>query len=467
MNKNNEDNKVLINQIASQTGVFQSINYANASDEVVNGMADLLLKASSDLPDDKKQGFLFEIIEATKFNVDAAKKRAIERASVLDNNDKIIDIQIKRGNKIIKDIQAKSSKGVEYPKNEFTKRTDYKDVDLLVNKENEIPLKKHFAKKEQATVGDSQKHHKNVKEKITGELKHGDVNSGGTTYAEAMEAAENPKLYALKNELKQFSQEAYKTGTNAAIAGAITGGAVSTMKNFYSVYKGDKSMTDAGADILKDTGKSAVKSGATGVLGTGIRVAGKKIGSNILAKSNIATTCAASLIDIGISVYDYAKGDISGDKLIENIGATGVNTVSGVYYGMVGGIVLGPVGAVVGSIAGYFLSNYIYQSGITLLKSAKLAEEETKKIVALCDASINEMNKQRFEFENKIKEHLELRELQFDKLFDNIDKGLLKNDNVTTINALSDLSLMFGKELKLINFDDFDKFMRTDDKLEI
>ena len=431
-----EDNKVLINQIASQSGVLHSINYANASDEVVNGMADLLLKASSDLPDDKKQGFLFEIIEATKFNVDAAKKRAIERASVLDNNDKIIDIQIKKGDKVIKNIQAKSSKGVQYPKNEFTKRTDYEDVDLLVNKENETPLKEHFAKKEQATVGDSKKHYRNVKEKVTGELKSGEISSGGTTHAEAMEAAKNPKLYALKSELKQFGQ-------------------------------GEKTLKNAGTEIIKDTGKSAVKSGATGVLGTSIRVTGKKIGSKLLAKSNIATTCAASLIDIGISVYDYAKGDISGNELIENIGATGVNTVSGVYYGMVGGVILGPVGAVVGSIAGYFLSNYIYQSGITLLKSAKLAEEETRKIVALCDASINEMDKQRFEFESIIKKHLELKELQFNKLFDNIDNGLLANDNIITINALSDLSLMFGGELKLMNFDDFDKFMQTDNKLTI
>jgi len=465
--KKKDDSKSLINHITSQTGAFQSNNFANASDEVVNGMADLLLKASSDLPDDKKQGFLFEIIETTKFNIDAAKKRAVERASVLDNNDKVVDIQIKNDNKVIKNIQAKSSKGVEYPKNEFTKRTDYKDVDLLINKEKETKLKEHFSQKEQATVGDSKKHYKNVKEKLTGELKNGEVSSGGTTYDEAMEATKNPKLYALKSELKQFGQEALNTGANAAIAGAITGGAISTVKNFYSVYKGDKTLKEAGTEIAKDTGKSAVKSGATGVLGTGIRVTGKKIGSKLLAKSNIATTCAASLIDIGISVYDYAKGDITGDELIENIGATGVNTVSGVYYGMVGGVVFGPVGALVGSIVGYFISNYIYQSGISLLKSAKLAEEETKKIVALCNASINEMDKQRFEFESKIKQHLELRELQLNNIFDNIDNGLLANDNLTTINALSDLSLMFGGKLQLMKFDDFDKFMQTDDKLII
>ncbi len=249
------------------------------------------------------------------------------------------------------------------------------------------------------------------------------------------------------------------TGANAAIAGFIIGGAISGVKNTIAVSKGDISFEQALSDTVKDGGKSALRSGVTGAGGTVIRYGATKLGINALSKSNVAVTAAAGVIDIGASVYSFAKGEITSEELIERIGQTGTCTTYSLYVGAAGGAVLGPVGAVVGSMAGYFIAASIYQSATAIFKEARLAEAEAERVIAMCDVACQIMKEQRAEFELLFEFNFRSRCVEFDACFTAMDAGLASNNYEIVTQSLGDFAALFGEKLQFETFEEFDDFM--------
>ncbi len=147
------------------------------------------------------------------------------------------------------------------------------------------------------------------------------------------------------------------------------------------------SVEEALSNTVIDGGKSAFRSGVTGVGGTIIRYGATKLGVKALSKSNVAVTIAAGIIDVGASVYSFAKGEITAGELTERVGQTGTCTTYSLYTGAAAGAILGPVGAVMGSMAGYIIAASIYQSATTIFKEARLAEAEAERIIAMCDVA--------------------------------------------------------------------------------
>ena len=104
-----------LNYTSAQVSATLINKAANASNEAYFGM-DLLRSEGERLINnvvDIKQGNFFEIIERTKFNVDAASKgmgeRAVTTAEMGLWKDPV-DIKIKAGSKVLREVQAKSSR---------------------------------------------------------------------------------------------------------------------------------------------------------------------------------------------------------------------------------------------------------------------------------------------------------------------------------------------------------------------
>ena len=197
----------------------------------------------------------------------------------------------------------------------------------------------------------------------------------------------------------------------------------------------------------------------TGVGSTFIRYGATKLGVKALAKSNFAVAIAASVIDVGASVYSFAKGEITADELIEKAGQTGASTTYSMYAGAAGGAIFGPVGAVVGSMAGYLVAASIYQSATAIFKQACLAEAEARRVIAMCAASCQALVEQRSEFERLFDANFQTRCAEFEACFTAIDTGLAADQPEITTQALADFAVLFGQQLKFETFEEFDEFM--------
>ena len=413
---------------------------AAVSDATRDGKERVLDAALSKKVRHFRRGHLFEEIEALKFNQDAERKGIALRAETTaakGRHTDAADIEIsKKNGEVVKSNQLKSHEdGVKARR--ALKNPKYDDMDKQVLRGN--------------SGGDP---------RIKEELEAGGASSGGTTNEELERAVKNPKLYAAAQGIKQIARESAVAGGSAAGAGVVMGGAISVVKNLHAYSKGEKDGKEVLEDVAKDSAKSGIRSGSTGALGSVIRNVGKKIGpNNALAKSNVATAVASGVVDAGVTVYEFAKGDITAEEAAVRLGDTGCSTLSGIYIGAAGGAVFGPVGAIVGSVVGYMLSASVYQSCVAIFREAKLAEEEAGRVEALCEEAANAMDRQRREFEGQLATYLKVRQSSFDKHFRRIDSALLSNDHVGAIGGLSGLTRTFGRELQLGKFEDFRESM--------
>lgn len=461
---NNNQNEGLA---GAQYGAYVTSNEAAATDEMRKGM-DLLKEAAAKSGNrliDKKQGNLFEYIESAKFNTAAAKQGSSIREQITDALGRPHDPSdgefVNSTGKVLGRVQYKSFGD---GKNSLARQVreisnlKYEDMQRVINREHHDQVKDMLdkaAKRENIYTQDYNNAKKNLKKGTS----YGSIKSPGTTHSEAVDAAKDPKIYATKMEIKQGTSEVLNTGGQAAIGGAVIGGAISVTKNALAVSRGEISAGDAAVTVAMDTGKSGLKAGATGGLGSMIRQGAAKLGLNSLAKSNVATTVASTVIDSGVIIYDFVKGEITGEEAAIRLGQTTTSAISGVYAGAAAGLAFGPVGAVIGSIAGYMLASNSYQSCITIFQNAKLSEIEAERVIALCDAAAMEMRKQREAFDSLVKEVLQEKHKEFEQYFDLLDKGITYKSPEISTYALAELTDILRVNLKLANFKEFDEFM--------
>lgn len=440
-------------------GAEVSLPHANATDAMQQGM-DLLRMAAEQLGAVNPkiaQGNLFEYIEAAKFNADAALKGSTFKAVVTaaeGNPHAAADLLIKDGNQVIQEVQAKSMNNVNSLTNALSE-TKYKGMQKLVPDGNGSKIRELAHERSQNNIDD----YADTANNVTDKLKYDQVESGGTSYQENLWAAENPELYAAVTEAKYVASEAVVTGSNAAMAGFVIGGAISGIKNTIAVWNQDITVEEAISNTVTDGSQSALRGGTVGVGGTIIRYGATKLGVEALSKSNVAVAVAAGVIDTGASVYSFAKGEITAEELTERIGKTGTCTTYSLYTGAAAGAILGPVGAVMGSMAGYLIAASIYQSATTIFKEARLAEAEAERVIAMCDVACQTMKEQRAEFQHLFKVNFQARCAEFEACFAAIDKGLAFENYDLATQSLADFASFFGKKLQFETFEEFDDFM--------
>lgn len=409
--------------------------------------------AKKNIDPEKLKGFLFERIEAGKFDVDAVRKDSDARACLTSDTQgrgtDIVDIEIKNKNKVLQKIQGKTSNDPIRLARE-ARNSKYAGMEKLVPKDQFEEVKKRAA----PVDGD-----------IVKEIKHENISSGGTYSFELKKATKNPEFYALKQEVKQVAREAGVMGLRAAAAASLIGGALSFIKNTYAYKHGDVDGKDAMKNIAKDTANVGIRSGSEVALSRVIiRHGTKKMGVGVLAKSNVAMAVASGIIDAGKTIYRYAKGEISTEEAVERLGETGCSNLAGFYMGAAAGTVFGPAGALVGSMAGYMLTASVYQSCMVIIKEAQLAEKEAERVEDICREAVKAMEKQREQFELALSEYLDEQRFAFNKCFETIDAALVEDRLIEAIQGISNLVIIFGKELQLSNFKDFDNFMTDSDE---
>lgn len=431
-----------------QIGAEMAGREAAATDALAEQLALFAQRAKEKTPSDKLKGKLFEYIEAGKFNRNAARagKRVRAHVKAAEGQTKAkVDIALKEGRRTVKEVQAKTHTEPTELANQATKK-DYDGMDVLVPKNKVGATNRKLAEKGETKT-------------VAGELRGGGVTSGGTGSKELSFATENPKLYRIAVEATQVGREVVVTGGHAAVGAAVVGGALSACSNVGSYLAGETDGRTAVRNVATDSAKSGLRGGSTGALGAVIRQTGSRTGMQTLAKSNVASAVAAGVIEVGVTVYEFAKGEITAEEAAGRIGETGSAAASGIYVGAAAGAIFGPPGAVVGSVVGYMAMSWVYQSSLAILHRANLAEEEASRLIALCTEATRAMDRQREHFERRLETWLTRSDGAFQGCLENIDGALARDDVDDAVEGLARLAGMTGKALRFKNFEDFDQSM--------
>ena len=387
------------------------------------------------------KGYIFEVLEAGKYNTDAANKGLHLRAEPSHSpTDPVKDIVVKDAKgRPVKEYQAKTGKYAQDPQ---TWDKYPPDVHKLTTKGGADP-----------------------QQGIEDEIAHGGARSGGTTEGELQFASKHPKTYAGLQEIRQVAHEATVAGREGALAGAALGGGIAAVTQLWAWAQGKKDGTEAAKTVVEDTVGSAVRGGGAAAGGAVVRHVGAKAGMEALKKTNVATAVASGLIDVGGTVWSLVKGDITAEEAATRLGDTGCGALSGIYSGAAAGVVFGPAGAAIGSAVGYLLSACVYQACVETFRRARLAEEEAERAVALCAEAVMRMDEQRRQLQWHAAEHLEARQRAFDRHFRKFDAALTRGDLKKSAKSLNRFALLFGKKLRHVDFEDFQRSMDSKEPL--
>lgn len=446
------------------TGSELASTEAAASDELRIGMERFLDASDSKVDARWLKGNLFEYIVAAKYSADAVRRGVDAKAVVTAAHGEPqapSDINIvRRSDELLLDQAQLKTGSRDYQAWALSdpKFDDMRKVVPLGHAEGVRKTRSWPSKP------NDPRNYRDTADRVEEALEYGGASSGGTSPRELKAATDHPKRYAIGREVRQIGRETVVTAVHAAAAGAVMGGAMSFIRNVAAYSKGDVDREQAAKNVATDTVESGVRSAGTAALGVGIRNLASRAGVKVLAKSNVATAVAAGLIEVGVTAYAYAKGEIPGGVAAERLGRTACSTTSGIGMGAAAGAIFGPVGSIVGGIAGYLLATQVYQSCVAVFNGAGLAREEAERVVALCRQAVEDMDRQRKQFDVNMAAYLGRRQAILDQSFAAIDHALVTNQSDDAVRALGDLLTTCGQRLRFDNFRDFDRFMTESDE---
>ena len=418
-----------------------------AGDEVREGLANVrkTLTSKSGMDSPQKQGFVAEDISAMNRNEKSALTGVSGRARKIGGN-RPIDILTSSGGK----VQVKHSDAAEKTVKEI-KKWLRKYPDRAGTTSFDVP-KEQVAKvkAELARLG-----HKNRVE-------------GHARLSETEAATENFSQFAARRTTKSVVRETAAAAKEAALIGAAFGGAISIIQNTYGYAKGEVDGWEAAANVVEDTAKSGLTAAVAGGTAKIIERGAKEAGVKALTKASAPVAAASVLIDVSSTVRALVNGEISTEAATRELAGKACNTMASLYGGAVVGMAFGPVGAVVGSIACYMMSASVYQSCMDISERTRLAEREAARVTALCNEAVRALDEQRRLLESRLDAGLAERRDRIAACFRDVDASLRANSREDAVKGLSGLIELYGRELELAKFEEFDKFMtESDDPLVI
>jgi len=184
-----------------------------------------------------------------------------------------------------------------------------------------------------------------------------------------------------------------------------------------------------------------------------------------LGKGNAITNMTTAIAYTSKHIIAYYKGDITKEKLFEEINHTAITTTSTLYYaGLTQAIIPIPiVGVFVGAFVGYYIGNLLHRSGLIALGDSnivKIAKERKERIEKMCNILIPSIEKSKKELEIYIDKYFADRKLIFEESFKGLDLAIESNDNELFLSSLEKINNQYGKTLgdktfkELINSDE-------------
>jgi len=483
-----------IGHLGAQIGNAFSCNVQQGSNEALRGMNLFreVAKSKGNVGFEQVKGNLFEYIEAAKFNKNAANLGKRTRAVITDSVGRPhdpADIELVRDGEVVRRVQAKFSKTQNAQGADTSaasavnmqRNSKYDGMQRLIRKQDDYAIDtetgetislvdkaKKLSDKRAGSGGIYSEEYKDVSKNLTDELTDdtvggSGVKSGGTTLEEIEEAANDSKKYARKFEMKQYGKEIVNTSVNMAASSAIVSGVISSVQNGFAVLQNKKDLKTAIKDVGVEVVKSGARGGATGFISSLLRIGGSKAKIPILSDSSCATVIAAGMLDSGVAIYEYARGEIDSKQLVEQLQDTVIKSTTTIYYTKAAAMVFGATNAFV-PIAIYSVANYMVASAREIIKNAKLNAAEYDRIAKLNNEMTELVKEYHAQLISQMEQYEQTQKHQMQTFLRSFDENIVSSDNCDyAIYAIIDFANETGIILQHTNFNDFSDAILSND----
>lgn len=284
------------------------------------------------------------------------------------------------------------------------------------------------------------------------------------------------KIQDLKDSSKNILETGMSAGKSAAKDAGITGVTVSGIYNITAVLKGDKDVNEALIDTAKAGGNAAVKASVIASSTTTISHSVTYTLSNssskflkILADKNVPYNVITSIIATGDIIKDYSEGKISTQECILRIGEKRINYVT-TGYSMALGQSLIPipiVGAAVGAFVGSSLIGEYTNQIIKQLQQKELEQKERERLIEEYKLLEKQYRKYRQELESYTQQYFEECREYFNIAIEEIKTSMIENNPGGIVEGTNKITKKLGGKVQYETFNEFEKFMKSDDIFEL
>lgn len=287
------------------------------------------------------------------------------------------------------------------------------------------------------------------------------ITDSGLTTEEAIKYRLNPKAMVRRD----IAKVSHRAGVEGLKFGMAIGGSISAVNNIIAVYSGDKEFSEAILDTSKNTLIAGATGYATAASGTAVKTYMAQSSKEMIrgiSKSNMPAIIVTACLSTGKSIKKYAVGELNEAELAQEIGLSVTGMMSSSMFAAIGQVAIPiPVlGALIGGMVGYALTNTVYQSFFNVLKEAKLSTERRQLIEMQCEAA-RLLSK---EYELKIKELFAYRikelETYSNIMFDALESPDISPDDFCL--KMNRFAEELGTKISIKNMAELDKAMISD-----
>lgn len=185
------------------------------------------------------------------------------------------------------------------------------------------------------------------------------------------------------------------------------------------------------------------------------------------SKSAPPAALAASIKEAAGLFKKYIKGDISKEKLLNEVGNVAVSSASIAYYAGFGqvAIPIPVVGALAGATVGYFLGGVLNQSGLIALgesDAVRISRERAEEVGAICNRLVDKMNAARAQIEKETEGYFRESQKEIFDAMSTIDAAIGSWGVQEFSDGLMHLASRFGASLRYTTFDEFETEIMSD-----
>lgn len=307
------------------------------------------------------------------------------------------------------------------------------------------------------------------------------VSSGGTTTDEICAlkgkngriSVKKAEAFAKELQQEQYYRELQGQVVSGAIGGGLAAGIIATTANLFAVYKDEKELKQALKDIGLLTAKGAVAGAVKSAIATIIRRKGATA-IPILKNSNVATAIASAMIECGIAVHAYAKGEISKEELVEAVGMTIVRTTATYYFteaiassGISASLGVTSAIGMFAPMAAFMAMQYTAMTFLAIGNNSMLRAEEHRRVAALYREAIQSIVEYRQNVDKALENHTKHRQLMMIEFLNIVDDNVLDEQNYSkAIIASVCFAKQLNFDLKHANFEEFKKAMNSNQPID-
>lgn len=413
---------------------------------------------------DQTKGRAFEFLEVLKFNYNAALQNSNLKAEATHFNNPLgpSDINIFKGDELLREIQAKSSSKVTSAIFEQA-QAKYEGMGRLIHSDQAIRAEE-LLKSRINSKGIKASDYEDVQKNLMGELNQDGVSSGGTTLEESIFTVEHPLVKELEFKLESLSKEVGAGAAKGIIYGALAGVIFKGAQNIYQVSKGVKNVKLGLVDTLTSGAENAARSCFIGGGAKGVSFLFRRMGQNGFSETMGPAIIASSVLEMSHLIRQYSKGDIDKELFLFSCGGSIFKSTSIFYYGLAGqvAIPIPVVGGLIGALSGLMCSTLLYESGLlgvghnNIIAAAKKERLVAEEIAKHAEEKMTFYTEQIDEIQLKYKEHFK------DKISDPlmlVRNCILDGDYKSGFGILLEINRVFKEPLPFETIEEFDLFM--------